>query len=131
MSCIGLSVVCFFFKQKTAYEMRMSDWSSDVCSSDLEKKRAPQRPFPSSGRNTVFQASLLQAGASVRLGHLDPVQPLRQGACVAALGELDAQAHLVGRVGVAQRVLVGDLAGLVELEQALVEGLHAQVGRFL
>src|SRR3546814_18400394 len=25
----------FFFKQKTAYEMRMSDWSSDVCSSDL------------------------------------------------------------------------------------------------
>src|SRR3546814_3370692 len=27
--------VCFFFKQKTAYEMRISDWSSDVCSSDL------------------------------------------------------------------------------------------------
>src|SRR3546814_5541105 len=25
----------FFFKQKTAYEMRISDWSSDVCSSDL------------------------------------------------------------------------------------------------
>src|SRR3546814_9813112 len=35
-TCI-LSVVCvvFFFKQKTAYEMRISDWSSDVCSSDL------------------------------------------------------------------------------------------------
>src|SRR3546814_11571881 len=27
----------FFFKQKTAYEMRISDWSSDVCSSDLRK----------------------------------------------------------------------------------------------
>src|SRR3546814_3351307 len=27
---------CFFFKQKTAYEMRSSDWSSDVCSSDLD-----------------------------------------------------------------------------------------------
>src|SRR3546814_8151453 len=27
----------FFFKQKTAYEMRISDWSSDVCSSDLDK----------------------------------------------------------------------------------------------
>src|SRR3546814_3502613 len=26
----------FFFKQKTAYEMRISDWSSDVCSSDLQ-----------------------------------------------------------------------------------------------
>src|SRR3546814_18950215 len=28
----------FFFKQKTAYEMRISDWSSDVCSSDLQPK---------------------------------------------------------------------------------------------
>src|SRR3546814_2119881 len=30
-----LFIVFFFFKQKTAYEMRISDWSSDVCSSDL------------------------------------------------------------------------------------------------
>src|SRR3546814_19608121 len=30
-----LFIVVFFFKQKTAYEMRISDWSSDVCSSDL------------------------------------------------------------------------------------------------
>src|SRR3546814_7294344 len=30
-----VGVVVFFFKQKTAYEMRISDWSSDVCSSDL------------------------------------------------------------------------------------------------
>src|SRR3546814_1728458 len=29
----------FFFKQKTAYEMRISDWSSDVCSSDLSRHR--------------------------------------------------------------------------------------------
>src|SRR3546814_3466405 len=29
----------FFFKQKTAYEMRISDWSSDVCSSDLFRER--------------------------------------------------------------------------------------------
>src|SRR3546814_7366371 len=29
----------FFFKQKTAYEMRISDWSSDVCSSDLRQER--------------------------------------------------------------------------------------------
>src|SRR3546814_1884209 len=28
----------FFFKQKTAYEMRISDWSSDVCSSDLDAR---------------------------------------------------------------------------------------------
>src|SRR3546814_7806737 len=31
--------VVFFFKQKTAYEMRISDWSSDVCSSDLGPRR--------------------------------------------------------------------------------------------
>src|SRR3546814_2001115 len=31
----------FFFKQKTAYEMRISDWSSDVCSSDLNRSRTP------------------------------------------------------------------------------------------
>src|SRR3546814_3034703 len=35
--CCMLLLLCFvvFFKQKTAYEMRISDWSSDVCSSDL------------------------------------------------------------------------------------------------
>src|SRR3546814_14839563 len=33
-----LIVVFFCFKQKTAYEMRISDWSSDVCSSDLQRR---------------------------------------------------------------------------------------------
>src|SRR3546814_3575626 len=33
-------LVVFFFKQKTAYEMRISDWSSDVCSSDLTAEDA-------------------------------------------------------------------------------------------
>src|SRR3546814_14933884 len=33
--------VVFFFKQKTAYEMRISDWSSDVCSSDLLSASSP------------------------------------------------------------------------------------------
>src|SRR3546814_5489178 len=37
MSCGHCLICCFFFfKQKTAYEMRISDWSSDVCSSDLD-----------------------------------------------------------------------------------------------
>src|SRR3546814_2726816 len=38
----------FFFKQKTAYEMRISDWSSDVCSSDLHE--ATQLPRPAAQR---------------------------------------------------------------------------------
>src|SRR3546814_4503284 len=34
-SFVVVVLIVFFFKQKTAYEMRISDWSSDVCSSDL------------------------------------------------------------------------------------------------
>src|SRR3546814_3128835 len=37
MCCALVIGVLFFFKQKTAYEMRISDWSSDVCSSDLRQ----------------------------------------------------------------------------------------------
>src|SRR3546814_6248675 len=40
----------FFFKQKTAYEMRISDWSSDVCSSDLTE------PAPADGADAVRDA---------------------------------------------------------------------------
>src|SRR3546814_6333817 len=36
-----LLLLFFFFKQKTAYEMRISDWSSDVCSSDLSSAALP------------------------------------------------------------------------------------------
>src|SRR3546814_10090749 len=39
---VVLIFVFFFFKQKTAYEMRISDWSSDVCSSDLKDSLAAQ-----------------------------------------------------------------------------------------
>src|SRR3546814_6629772 len=38
-----LLLFVFFFKQKTAYEMRISDWSSDVCSSDLWQHRDADR----------------------------------------------------------------------------------------
>src|SRR3546814_7078032 len=42
--------VFFFFKQKTAYEMRISDWSSDVCSSDLTRTRRTRWPRRSARR---------------------------------------------------------------------------------
>src|SRR3546814_1398206 len=45
-----LFIMCYFFffflKQKTAYEMRISDWSSDVCSSDLELSPQVDNPLP-------------------------------------------------------------------------------------
>src|SRR3546814_19904109 len=40
----------FFFKQKTAYEMRISDWSSDVCSSDLDREGEPRLLCGDAGR---------------------------------------------------------------------------------
>src|SRR3546814_1862390 len=46
----------FFFKQKTAYEMRISDWSSDVCSSDLSRvssESSPPNPGPSPAPDPV------------------------------------------------------------------------------
>src|SRR3546814_8768230 len=41
---VGCVNCVFFFKQKTAYELRISGWSSDVCSSDLEEPRSAAVP---------------------------------------------------------------------------------------
>src|SRR3546814_19956484 len=46
VSYVVLYIYVFFFKQKTAYEMRISDWSSDACSSDLIGLERVIRRFP-------------------------------------------------------------------------------------
>src|SRR3546814_7473987 len=51
--------IVFFFKQKTAYEMRISDWSSDVCSSDLLGHLA----VPEGRRALVGQERVRRPGA--------------------------------------------------------------------
>src|SRR3546814_10390400 len=56
-------VLVFFFKQKTAYEMRISDWSSDVCSSDL-------RIAPPVGDDAVEMAQAVQQNC-----RLDGIKP--------------------------------------------------------
>src|SRR3546814_1105986 len=48
--CPCITFCIFFFKQKTAYEMRISDWSSDVCSSDLCFSRSPPTAAARCGR---------------------------------------------------------------------------------
>src|SRR3546814_7296524 len=76
-------VMVFFFKQKTAYEMRISDWSSDVCSSDLtqDKKKvtsaaeemeliAGQKPVITKAKKSIAQFKLREGmpiGAKVTL----------------------------------------------------------------
>src|SRR3546814_3507986 len=57
----------FFFKQKTAYEMRISDWSSDVCSSDLrtrfmENETTDTAFTPTPGCAVVWIAALCAGG---------------------------------------------------------------------
>src|SRR3546814_5038519 len=56
-------IVSFFFKQKTAYEMHISDWSSDVCSSDLAFERVchPRRRYAKGGELLRIDDDLILA----------------------------------------------------------------------
>src|SRR3546814_3498248 len=84
----------FFFKQKTAYEMRISDWSSDVCSSDLEVidqrlvGEGDRGDFGRQGKHDVEIADREQVG----LAGLEP--GARRGAL--ALGAMPVAATVVG-----------------------------------
>src|SRR3546814_1582854 len=73
-----LYAVFFFFKQKTAYEMRISDWSSDVCSSDL--------PRVDLGAQPVDHRLTLGQGRPV-LDRRDGERPARPGRLLGLAGE--------------------------------------------
>src|SRR3546814_8879181 len=63
----------FFFKQKTAYEMRISDWSSDVCSSDLARRlfqRRRQRQRHASPLLPDLRHGHVQRGGGAPASHL-------------------------------------------------------------
>src|SRR3546814_10264492 len=83
----------FFFKQKTAYEMRISDWSSDVCSSDLMAARIHAPPVDPP----------LNHRGSHRLAQLLGIQPARlggaQGLLAARLVVQDEAVHQMGGTG--------------------------------
>src|SRR3546814_14335139 len=68
-----------FFKQKTAYEMRISDWSSDVCSSDL-KSRPKENPFEVREKST----RMLKSQTASRSAASGPRQYARPGFLVIA-----------------------------------------------
>src|SRR3546814_5098874 len=71
-------VCCFFFKQKTAYEMRISDWSSDVCSSDLPVAGATEAADHLVGdqQDAVLAADPLDLGKIARRRHDHPAGAL-------------------------------------------------------
>src|SRR3546814_13825641 len=60
-------IVFFFFKQKTAYEMRISDWSSDVCSSDLVRGK---RKNPMATHATASAPALPVSIEDIRAAHM-------------------------------------------------------------
>src|SRR3546814_7448740 len=66
--CMYKFMCCFFFfKQKTAYEMRISDWSSDVCSSDLAKLGKCSNPSRSAADQPWEICAKRSSSASIRV----------------------------------------------------------------
>src|SRR3546814_13796510 len=112
--------VFFFFKQKTAYEMRISDWSSDVCSSDLgadflrseiQHDIAGQMQHVSAGEIHEHQACLrvepevaerveVQVAGEVRNGQPVAADP-DEARLAAALGRVDRALALLPLFGMA------------------------------
>src|SRR3546814_4708320 len=98
-------MVCFFlfFKQKTAYEMRISDWSSDVCSSDLKLpngRRGEDGGCRQQAHGRMSRQSLQHFGEEVP-GRL-VVRPV-MAEDAAGLGCIGCPAALGGEVGRQQR----------------------------
>src|SRR3546814_11460149 len=88
----GLFVVFFFFvKQKTAYELRISDWSSDVCSSDLQALSIPPtRKYQSdTGPGIIEIMGLLNGSDSPQV---DRIQFMRANIVFWLLGAIDGHA---------------------------------------
>src|SRR3546814_8727538 len=77
-----LYYIFFFFKQKTAYEMRISDWSSDVCSSDLSRRSARILPpvWHVGQYSRELSAKKTLRTSSPHTGHVSPRRPCRSEA---------------------------------------------------
>src|SRR3546814_2235586 len=95
-------IVClfvFFFKQKTAYEMRISDWSSDVCSSDLQEDRVAKLRFPKPapcGKTPLMARGLSKSYGSLEI-FTDVDLAIDRGSRVVILGQ-------IGRASCRERV---------------------------
>src|SRR3546814_3908850 len=103
--------MCFFFKQKTAYEMRISDWSSDVCSSDLLAGDirgfdpgffAPDFPGTLSA-DLASSGSIDDGGVQLR-ADLATLRGRVRGRVVSGSARLDQRAGQIGRASCRERV---------------------------
>src|SRR3546814_2452208 len=102
---------CFFFKQKTAYEMRISDWSSDVCSSDLDF--SDEDDVPDDGIETRIGQGVRILAEDVRAVLASPsAERLRDGVRVVLAGPPNAgKSTLLNRLVGRDAAIVSDVAG--------------------
>src|SRR3546814_16923187 len=104
----------FFFKQKTAYEVRISDWSSDVCSSDLSEK----------------SETVELEGVFVQIGLLPNSEWLKDSVKLSPRGEIEVDAR--GQTSVPGVFAAGDVTTVPykQIVIAMGEGSKAaQIGR--
>src|SRR3546814_7871860 len=106
--CVLSSDVVFFFKQKTAYEMRISDWSSDVCSSDLG---APACRRPARRALSIPVANVAEPN-TVRLVPSGRLKPPALSALVSTHGDLSDLAELESATN---ERLIAETSGMPEL----------------
>src|SRR3546814_9739070 len=91
----------FCFKQKTAYEMRISDWSSDVCSSDLLPRVDDRHVEP--GGDRIIEEDAVHRAAH----HLVAAKPERQvGKAAREMGVRTADADFLQRLDEIDRIIV-------------------------
>src|SRR3546814_9326382 len=92
----------FFFKQKTAYEMRISDWSSDVCSSDLDLTSKDKSKSAIAAGSVEFASNdSVEAAATNRSAEPEviPVDPDGTEELPAATIEDGSEGEVQGRSG--------------------------------
>src|SRR3546814_4815878 len=87
--------VCFFFKQKTAYEMRISDWSSDVCSSDLFPPGKAGDQGDGVGGMLCAHVGTRRHGGQLVVG--DAIEPQMVRTVEFLTGQIDGDMAAVGR----------------------------------
>src|SRR3546814_10564446 len=109
----------FFFKQKTAYEMRTSDWSSDVCSSDLDRARQRER--------------IRRDDAHVRLDIHEArrIKRLRIDDGGVDVGEDLELARATHVVAIARRAVRDQLVALAQLDQIGRASCRERVGQYV
>src|SRR3546814_5145217 len=101
----------FFFKQKTAYEMRISDWSSDVCSSDLE-----------ADKKTKDQAQIIIDLQGKLVSGADQLDKEKQ-----LTADARSQIDLLNRQILALRQQLGELDRILKESEAKEKASEAQV----